>query len=282
MISVVSGYPCANEYVFVIYFYRRVAEELDVTLGEQVGYSIRFENMTSKDTILKYMTDGRLLREAQNDPALSMYSVIILDEAHERTVSTDVLMGLLKEIMTKNVYIKLLVMSATLDALKFQKYFDNAPLIKVPGRLHPVEIYYTSEPEKDYFEAAIRTVLQIHVSENEGDILLFLTGSAEIDQACTRIENGIRRMGVDCGPVKVYPLYSNLPSKKQQKIFEDPPKSKNGKPGRKIVVSTNIAETSLTIDGVVYVVDCGFSKQKVYNPRIRVESLLVTPISKVF
>ena len=149
--------------------------------------------------------------------------------------------------------------------------------------MHPVEIFYTQEPERDYFEAAMRTVLQIHASEPAGDILVFLTGAAEIDQACSKIEQEVRRMGGDCGPVKIIPLYSSLPPQKQQRIFEEAPVNRraNGKPGRKIVISTNIAETSLTIDGVVYVVDSGFSKQKVYNPRIRVESLLVTPISKV-
>eukprot|EP00484_Ammonia_sp_Unknown_P027540 CAMPEP_0197033816 /NCGR_PEP_ID=MMETSP1384-20130603/12114_1 /TAXON_ID=29189 /ORGANISM="Ammonia sp." /LENGTH=753 /DNA_ID=CAMNT_0042463675 /DNA_START=27 /DNA_END=2288 /DNA_ORIENTATION=- len=259
---------------------RRVSEEMDVTLGEEVGYTIRFEDVTSKQTILKYMTDGMLLREAQGDPALSRYSVIILDEAHERTVSTDVLMGLLKELMTNNLHIKLLVMSATLDSQKFVKYFDGAPCLKVPGRMHPVEIFYTQEPERDYFEAAVRTVLQIHAAEPAGDVLVFLTGAAEIDQACNKIEQEVRKMGSDVGPVKVLPLYSSLPPAKQQRIFESAPPAMNGKPGRKIVISTNIAETSLTIDGVVYVVDSGFSKQKVYNPRIRVASLLVTPISK--
>lgn len=147
--------------------------------------------------------------------------------------------------------------------------------------MHPVEIFYTQEPERDYFEAAVRTVLQIHSAEGPGDILVFLTGAAEIDQAVTKIEQEVRKMGNDVGPIKVYPLYSSLPPAKQQRIFESAPQSRNGKPGRKIVISTNIAETSLTIDGVVYVVDSGFSKQKVYNPRIRVASLLVTPISKV-
>jgi len=259
---------------------RRVSEEMDVALGEEVGYTIRFEDMSSKKTMLKYMTDGMLLREAQGDPTLNRYSVIILDEAHERTVSTDVLMGLLKELMTNNLHLKLLVMSATLDSQKFVKYFNGAPCLKVPGRMHPVEIFYTQEPERDYFEACVRTVIQIHCGEPKGDILVFLTGAAEIDQACTRIEQEVGRMGSDVGPVKVVPLYSSLPPNKQQRIFEDAPVSRNGKPGRKIVISTNVAETSLTIDGVVYVVDSGFSKQKVYNPRIRVASLLVTPISK--
>jgi pre-mRNA-splicing factor ATP-dependent RNA helicase DHX15/PRP43 len=136
---------------------KRVSEELDVELGEQVGYTIRFEDCSSSSTILKFMTDGMLLREAMFDPLLNRYSCIVLDEAHERTLSTDVLMGLLKEVMQKRRDIKIVVMSATLDAVKFQQYFDNAPLMKVPGRTHPVEIFYTPEPEKDYVEAAVRT-----------------------------------------------------------------------------------------------------------------------------
>jgi len=264
---------------------KRVAQEMDVQCGQEVGYSIRFEDMTSNRTLLKYMTDGMLLREAQGDPTLSRYSTIILDEAHERTVSTDVLMGLLKELMTKNFSLKLVVMSATLDAGKFTKYFTTSgaiecPCLKVPGRMHPVEIFYTQQPEPDYFEAAVRTVVQIHASEPPGDILVFLTGAAEIENAVNKIQLQIGRMGTDCGPADIYPLYSSLQPAKQQRIFDDPPPARNGRPGRKIVISTNIAETSLTIDGVVYVVDSGFSKQKVYNPRIRVESLLVTPISK--
>merc|ERR1719499_2417728 len=258
---------------------KRVSEEMDVKLGEQCGYTIRFEDMTSRNTVMKYMTDGMLLREAMSDPQPSRYSVVILDEAHERTVSTDVLMGLIKEILSKNKTLKVIVMSATLDSGKFVEYW-NAPLIKVPGRCHPVEIFYTQEPEPDYFEAAVRTVLQIHACEAEGDILVFLTGALEIDNCCRRIGEDCQKMMPKVGPVKVLPLYSSLPPHVQQKIFEPAPPPMNGKPGRKIVVSTNIAETSLTIDGVVYVIDPGFAKQKVYNPRIRVESLLVTPISK--
>lgn len=261
---------------------KRVADEMDVVLGEQVGYTIRFEDITSNKTILKYMTDGMLLREAMNDPVLSRYSVIILDEAHERTVSTDVLLGLLKEVLAKRKSLKLIVMSATLDAGKFQDYFDGAPLMKVPGRLHPVEIFYTPEPERDYLEAAYRTVMQIHMCEEEGDILLFLTGEQEIEDACKKVTEESRKLGPEYGEIKCLPLYSSLPPQMQQRIFEaaPPPKRAGGPPGRKVVVSTNIAETSLTIDGIVYVIDPGFSKQKVYNPRIRVESLLVTPISK--
>jgi pre-mRNA-splicing factor ATP-dependent RNA helicase DHX15/PRP43 len=263
---------------------QRVAQEMDVTLGQEVGYSIRFEDKTSPNTMLKYMTDGMLLREAMNDHDLKRYSTIILDEAHERTLSTDILMALLKGVTERRKDLKLIVMSATLDAQKFQKYFNNAPFLPVPGRTHPVEIFYTPEPERDYVEAAIRTVLQIHATEPEGDILLFLTGEEEIEDACRKIRLEVDEMirEADAGPVTVYPLYGSLNPSQQQKIFDPapPPRSAGGRPGRKVVISTNIAETSLTIDGIVYVVDPGFSKQNVYNPRVRVQSLLVSPISK--
>ncbi|KAK6845553.1 pre-mRNA-splicing factor ATP-dependent RNA helicase prp43 [Apiospora arundinis] len=263
---------------------QRVADELDVTLGEEVGYSIRFEDKTGPKTVLKYMTDGMLLREAMHDHMMSRYSCIILDEAHERTLATDILMALLKQLAKRRPDLKIIVMSATLDAQKFQKYFYEAPLLAVPGRTHPVEIYYTPEAEKDYVEAAIRTVLQIHASEPEGDILLFLTGEEEIEDTARKISLEVDDMirEADCGPMAVYPLYGTLPPHQQQKIFDPAPKplKKGGKPGRKCIISTNIAETSLTIDGIVYVVDPGFSKQKIYNPRIRVESLLVSAISK--
>lgn len=260
----------------------RVADELDVNLGEEVGYNIRFENKTSDKTILKYMTDGMLLREAMEDHLLSRYSVIMLDEAHERTLATDILMGLLKNLIQKRKDLKIIIMSATLESKKFQKYFNDAPLLTVPGRTHPVEIYYTPEYQKDYLDSAIRTVLQIHATEDEGDILLFLTGEEEIEDAVKKISLETDQMIREgqCGELSIYPLYGSLPPYQQQKIFEQAPPNRNGKFGRKCIVSTNIAETSLTIDGVVYVIDPGFSKQKVYNPRIRVESLLVSPISK--
>jgi pre-mRNA-splicing factor ATP-dependent RNA helicase DHX15/PRP43 len=260
----------------------RVAEEMDVRLGEEVGYSIRFEECSGPKTVLKFLTDGMLLREAMNDATLDRYSVIVIDEAHERTLATDVLLGLLKEVLLNRPTLKVVVMSATLDAEKFQKYFEGAPLLKIPGRTFPVEIFYTPEPERDYLEAAVRTVLQIHECEGPGDILLFLTGNEEIEDACAKIRSGGEAMSPDKGRLLVLPLYGTLPPSAQTRIFcEAPgPSVPGGAPGRKVVVSTNIAETSLTVDGVVYVVDPGFSKQKVYNPRTRVESLLVSPISR--
>ena len=269
---------------------QRVAEEMDVALGMEVGYTIRFEDVSDRyKTVLKFVTDGMLLREAMADPLLSRYSVIVLDEAHERTLATDVLMGLLMEILPKRTNqskdygeLKVVIMSATLDAQKFQEYFHNAPLLKVPGRTFPVEIFYTAAPEPNYVEAAIRTVIHIHQCEGPGDILVFLTGEQEIEQACEEIRDKAMHLGMDLPELVVLPLYSSLPPQQQRKIFDKAPEPRvvGGLPGRKVVVSTNIAETSLTIDGIVFVVDPGFSKQKVYNPRIRVESLLVSPISR--
>ena len=245
---------------------RRVAEEMDVVLGEQVGYTVRFEDCSTPSTILKFLTDGMLLQEAMHDPLVEKYSCIVLDEAHERTLSTDILMGVIKGILKKRKDLKVVVMSATLDASKFQTYFDNAPLLKIPGRTYPVEVFYTSEPEKDYIEAAVRTAVQIHQCESPGDVLVFLTGEDEIEDVCRRIRSEADRLDPDkCGPLVVYPMYSTLPQRQQDEIFKSAPAARvpGGIPGRKIVVSTNIAETSLTIDGIVFVVDPGFSKQKV-------------------
>jgi pre-mRNA-splicing factor ATP-dependent RNA helicase DHX15/PRP43 len=238
---------------------KRVSEELDVELGEEVGYSIRFEDKFSDKTIIKYMTDGMLLREAITDPILNKYSIVILDEAHERTLATDILFGLMKEILQKRKDLKLIVMSATMDAKKFQDYF-NAPMLDIPGRLFPVEIFYSLKPESDYFEAMVETAKHIHKHEKEGDVLIFLTGEEEIENGCLRLKQELKKYSKEYGNILVLPLYSSLPPHQQQRIFEKTPKGT-----RKFVLSTNIAETSITIDGVVYVIDTGFAKQKVNN-----------------
>uniref|UniRef100_A0AAY4EFJ2 RNA helicase n=1 Tax=Denticeps clupeoides TaxID=299321 RepID=A0AAY4EFJ2_9TELE len=253
----------------------RVAQEMAVKLGNEVGYSIRFEDCTSERTVLKYMTDGMLLREFLTEPDLASYSVIIIDEAHERTLHTDILFGLIKDIARFRSNLKVLVASATLDTERFSSFFDDAPVFRIPGRRFPVDIYYTKAPEADYLEACVVSVLQIHVTQPPGDILVFLTGQEEIEACCELLQERCRRLGSKIAELIVLPIYANLPSDMQAKIFNPTP------PGaRKVVVATNIAETSLTIDGIIYVIDPGFCKQKSYNARTGMESLIVTPCSR--
>ncbi|KAM6994733.1 pre-mRNA-splicing factor ATP-dependent RNA helicase DHX16 isoform 2-T2 [Tautogolabrus adspersus] len=253
----------------------RVAQEMSVKLGNEVGYSIRFEDCTSERTVLKYMTDGMLLREFLTEPDLASYSVIIIDEAHERTLHTDILFGLIKDIARFRPDLKVLVASATLDTERFSCFFDDAPVFRIPGRRFPVDIFYTKAPEADYLEACVVSVLQIHVTQSPGDCLVFLTGQEEIEACCEMLQERCRRLGSKIAELLVLPIYANLPSDMQAKIFNPTP------PGaRKVVVATNIAETSLTIDGIIYVIDPGFCKQKSYNARTGMESLIVTPCSR--
>lgn len=254
---------------------KRVAEEFGCRLGEEVGYAIRFEDCTGPETVIKYMTDGMLLREILVDEELSQYSVVMLDEAHERTIHTDVLFGLLKQLVRRRPDLRLIVTSATLDAEKFSGYFFNCNIFTIPGRTYPVEILYTKQPESDYLDAALITVMQIHLTEPEGDILLFLTGQEEIDTACQILYERIKGLGKNVPELIILPVYSALPSEMQSRIFEPAPPGK-----RKVVVATNIAEASLTIDGIYYVVDPGFAKQNVYNPKLGLDSLVITPISQ--
>ncbi|KAM7481062.1 hypothetical protein LguiB_005645 [Lonicera macranthoides] len=296
---------------------KRVAEECGVELGQKVGYSIRFEDVTSSSTRIKYMTDGLLLREALLDPYLSRYSVIIVDEAHERTVHTDVLLGLLKSVQkarsgrlvndppkvdnmkasngmlfkkeneAHNVSIlqqcqgrkftplKLIIMSASLDARGFSEYFGGARAVHVQGRQYPVDILYTRQPETDYVDAALITIFQIHLEEGPGDILVFLTGQEEIEAVERLVNERLRQLPQGNQKLLVFPIFSSLPSEKQLKVFIPAPVG-----FRKVILATNIAETSVTIPGIKYVIDPGLVKARNYCSNTGIESLIIVKTSK--
>ncbi|GLU21813.1 hypothetical protein SLE2022_379290 [Rubroshorea leprosula] len=257
---------------------RRVAQELGVRLGEEVGYAIRFEDRTSEKTQIKYLTDGVLLRESLSNPKLNQYSVIILDEAHERSLNTDILLGLMKrliKIRTSNL--KVLITSATLDGEKVSKFFSNCPVLTVPGKLHPVEILYSKERPTSYIESSLKTAIDIHAREPEGDVLIFMTGQDDIEKLVSKLEDKVRSLEEgSCMDAIILPLHGSLPPELQVRVFSPPPPN-----CRRFIVATNIAETSLTVDGVVYVIDAGYVKQRQYNPATGMYSLDVVQISKV-
>ncbi|KAL3511034.1 hypothetical protein ACH5RR_030435 [Cinchona calisaya] len=292
---------------------KRVAEECGVALGQKVGYAIRFDDMTSASTRIKYMTDGLLLREALLDPCLSKYSVIIVDEAHERTVHTDVLLGLLKSVQkTRSRYankvinghaqnglllgaendtlhtsllkpchgkklspLKLIIMSASLDAWVFSEYFGGARALHVQGRQYPVDILYTHQPESDYVDAALITIFQIHLEESHGDVLVFLTGQEEIESVERLVHERLRQLPEGYQKLSTFPIFSSLPSEKQMKVFMPAPAG-----FRKVILATNIAETSVTIPGIKYVVDPGVVKARIYDADTGIESLDIVKTSK--
>jgi ATP-dependent RNA helicase DDX35 len=269
----------------------RVAEEMRCKLGEEVGYSIRFEDLTSAKTRIKFLTDGLLLREALADPLLSRYSVIMVDEAHERSLSTDILLGVLKKIRNRRTELRIVVSSATLQAEDFLRFFagdeisnvrNDEPvggnigrIISLEGRMYPVDALYMEEPAEDYVERAVKTVFDIHSNEADGDILLFLTGRGEIDTAIQMIADRAASLHPRAPSILALPLYAGLSSEQQLYVFEPAPDTT-----RKVVVSTNIAEASVTIEGIVYVIDCGFVKLRAFNPTTGIETLTATPISK--
>ena len=265
--------------------------------GQQVGYSIRFEDcFTPNVTRIKFVTDGLLIREMMQNPLLPQYSIIILDEVHERNINTDIIIGLLKKIMKKRDDLRIIICSATVDAEEIKLYFDegtnkkskhsetslSTAIVSVEGRYYPIDISYLSEPCDNYVKAAVTTAFAVHITQEDtdGDILIFLTGQDEVDEAVSMLidkANDLKSFK-QTRPLKklwVLPLYGSLSTSEQVKVFERTPRNT-----RKIIVSTNIAETSLTINGIVFVVDCGFMKLKAYDSRLGSESLITVAVSK--
>lgn len=298
----------------------RVAVEMGCRLGDQVAYSIRFEDNASDNTRIKFLTDGMLIREIMADPLLSQYSVVMVDEAHERSINTDVLLGLLKKIQLRRRDLRLIISSATVDALEFQKFFNDhretltsplipnwidptqkncAAILSVEGRLWPVECLYLPNPSSNYIHSALEAIININTThplssssnasssysyETESqpragdDILVFLTGQEEIDELVKMITEKALRMEQENArewePLIAIPMHASLSTEAQAKVFQP-------RPGyRRVIVSTNICETSITIDGIGYVVDCGFMKARTFSARTGQESLIVVPISK--
>eukprot|EP00796_Vickermania_ingenoplastis_P005219 gene5220-3737_t len=259
----------------------RVAEEYGCRLGEEVGYTVRFRDMTTPSlTKIKYMTDGMLLREALLDDSFRRYSVIILDEAHERSINTDLLFHIARTALVKNPSLKVLITSATLETEKFCRYFGvtEGPFM-IEGRTFPVETYYLRQPTTDYVRTALQTVMKLHLEEPPGDVLVFLTGQEEIELGGEQLYAWMkalqRTMEVPIPDLMVLPLTATMPQDVQSKVFEATP------PGcRKVVLATNVAETSITIGNLYYVIDSGFCKQSIFDPRTGMEELKVVPISQ--
>ncbi len=253
---------------------RRIAEELNVTWGHEVGCKIRFDDRSSPATYIKLMTDGILLAEAQGDPQLCDYDAIILDEAHERSLNIDFLIGHLKGLLARRADLKLIITSATIDTQAFSRHFGNAPIIEVSGRVFPVEVVYqpqTAESEEQgdvsYVDAAVKATERVLYESNCGDVLVFMPGERDIRETRDQLE------GRFANDAEIIPLFGRLTSGEQQRVFAPSPR-------RKIVIATNIAETSLTIPGIRFVIDAGLARISRYNPRTRTRRLPIEPISQ--
>lgn len=262
----------------------RVADEMGVSLGGRVGYSVRFQNRSNpRDTHIKYLTDGMLMREMMLDPKLSKYTTVILDEAHERTVITDILMGLLKQLRASSrPDLRIIIMSATLDAEKFSKFFDDAEILYVEGRKYHVDRFYVNSTIEDVVDGVIQTACQTNLAEpSGGDILCFLPGQDDIDRCVEKIESIAEHMPKTAPLMVPIPLYASLPNNLQQRAFQKlgaVPGTKRSQ--RKVIFATNIAETSVTIPGVKYVIDSGLRKIRVWKPVLGLDSLLTCAISQ--
>ncbi|NLH78012.1 MAG: ATP-dependent RNA helicase HrpA [Acidobacteria bacterium] len=249
----------------------RIAEELGEPLGRSVGYKIRFQDRTSRDGYIKVMTDGILLAETQGDRGLHEYDTLVIDEAHERSLNIDFLLGIVRRLLDERPDLKLVITSATMDTEKFSKAFKNAPVVEVSGRLYPVDVEYRvpdaeEAEDKDYVDQAVEAVTYLRRDKPPGDILVFMPTEQDILETCRMLE------GRKWPAVKVLPLFSRLPAGEQRRVYtETLPK---------IVVATNVAETSLTIPGIRYVVDTGVARIAQYQPGTRINSLPISPISR--
>jgi len=253
---------------------QRIAEEIGEPVGGSVGYKIRFTDRTIDDGFIKIMTDGILLSEAQTDRYLNAYDTIIVDEAHERSINIDFVLGVLRTLVDKRRDLRVIITSATIDTAKFAKAFDDAPIIEVSGRLYPVKVRYPGDPgavasidEDTYVESAVATVNRLMNDRRRGDVLVFMPTEQDIRECCAALA-GIADRGT-----KILPLYARLSGSDQQRVF-------TAGPGRKIIVATNVAETSITIPGITYVVDTGLARIPRYNPRTRTTALPVVPVSR--
>ncbi|KAJ7684812.1 P-loop containing nucleoside triphosphate hydrolase protein, partial [Mycena polygramma] len=264
----------------------RVASEVGSILGDEVGYTIRFEDVSDKErTRILYMTDGMLFRETLVDPLLSRYSVIMIDEAHERSVYTDLLLGVLKKqgffpIRRKRPSLRLIVSSATLDATSFLDYFtastspQEATIVSLEGRMYPVEVAYLQEPAPDYVRKAAEVAWNINLQQGAGDILVFLTGREDIERCLEEFSDLLPTLPRNATRLVPLALHAGLSTDEQLRVFEPADRGT-----RKVIISTNIAEASVTIEGVKFVVDCGFVKIRTYNPTTALASLATVPTS---
>jgi ATP-dependent helicase HrpA len=260
----------------------RIAEELHTKLGDKVGYQVRFSDQSSDNTLIKVMTDGILLAEIQNDPYLKKYDTLIIDEAHERSLNIDFLLGYLKQILPSRPDLKLIITSATIDLERFSAHFNNAPIIEVSGRTFPVEVWYRpliekqddeSEQEPDQFSAIVDAIHEIEVHERThkntrgGDILIFLSGEREIRETAEVLRKA------QFAHMEIVPFYARLSLSEQQKVFAP-------HTGRRVVLATNVAETSITVPGIRYVIDPGFARISRYSYRTKIQRLPIEPISQ--
>src|SRR5687767_2456893 len=245
----------------------RIAEELEVDLGTVIGYQVRFTDQSSDDTLVKVMTDGILLNEMQRDRMLRRYDTIIIDEAHERSLNIDFLLGYLARLLPRRPDLKLIITSATIDPERFSRHFGGAPVVEVSGRTYPVEVRYRPLADDGDQTDAIGDAVEELLGEPSGDVLVFLSGEREIRDTAEALSGRLR------SDVDILPLYARLSTREQQRVFRP-------HAGRRIVLATNVAETSLTVPGIRYVVDPGTARISRYSARLKVQRLPIEPISQ--